>query len=97
MSSASGSCTPLPPATGGAGYYEATCNAGTKVEERPRSCFIRMVPDVTTITSYKYYVVPDTAYGTPFARRAAMVPHAACGVCKPTGARQSTSLNSHQS
>src|SRR3546814_4386097 len=50
MSRASGSCTPLPPATGGAGYYEATCNAGTKVEERPRSCFIRMVPDVTTIT-----------------------------------------------
>src|SRR3546814_8564002 len=85
MSSASGSCTPLPPATGGAGYYEATCNAGTKVEERPRSCFIRMVPDVTTITSYKYYVVPDNAYGTPFARRAAMVPHAASGVCKPTG------------
>src|SRR3546814_5080608 len=72
MSSASGSCTPLPPATGGAGYYEATCNAGTKVEERPRSCFIRMVPDVTTITSYKYYVVPDNAYGTRFARLAAM-------------------------
>src|SRR3546814_3780135 len=47
MSSASGSCTPLPPATGGAVYYEATCNAGTKVEERPRSCFIRMVQDVT--------------------------------------------------
>src|SRR3546814_16818487 len=44
-----------------------------------------MVPDVTTITSYKYYVVPDNAYGTPFARRAAMVPHAASGVCKPTG------------
>lgn len=85
MSGASGSCTPLPPATGGAGYYEATCNAGTKVEERPRSCFIRMVRDVTTITSYKYYVVPDNAYGTPFARRAAMVPHAASGVCKPTG------------
>src|SRR3546814_3978786 len=98
MSSASGSCTPLPPATGGAGYYEATCNAGTKVEERPRSCFIRMVPDVTTITSYKYYVVPDNAYGTPFARRAAMVPHAASGVCKPTGVvkqdRKSTRLNS---
>src|SRR3546814_8400422 len=62
-----------------------SCNAGTKVEERPRSCFIRMVPDVTTITSYKYYVVPDNAYGTPFACRAAMVPHAASGVCKPTG------------
>src|SRR3546814_3582241 len=44
-----------------------------------------MVPDVTTITSYKHYVVPDNAYGTPFARRAVMVPHAASGVCKPTG------------
>src|SRR3546814_6237850 len=44
-----------------------------------------MGPDVTTITSYKYDVVPDNAYGTPFARRAAMVPHAASGVCKPTG------------
>src|SRR3546814_12975809 len=37
MSSASGSCTPLPPATGGAGYYEATCDAGTQVQERPTS------------------------------------------------------------
>jgi len=30
-SGSSGTCTPLPPATGSDGYYETSCNAGTKV------------------------------------------------------------------
>src|SRR3546814_20657988 len=80
MSSASGSCTPLQPATGGAGYYEATCNAGNKVEDRPRSCFIRLVPDFHTITQYKYYVVSDTEYGTSSSPRSAKIILAQYGV-----------------
>src|SRR3546814_8798853 len=41
-----------------------------------------------TVDSYKYYVVPDSAYGTPFARYAAIAPHISSGVCKPTGVRK---------
>src|SRR3546814_15451736 len=47
-----------------------------------------MVPEVQTVDSYKYYVVPDSAYGTPFARYAAIAPHISSGVCKPTGVRK---------
>src|SRR3546814_20009610 len=58
------------------------------VEDRPETCTIRMVPEVQTVDSYKYYVVPDSAYGTPFARYAAIAPHISSGVCKPTGVRK---------
>ena len=88
MGGSSGSCVPLPPGSGSEGYYEATCNSGTKVEDRPETCTIRMVPEVQTVDSYKYYVVPDSAYGTPFARYAAIAPHISSGVCKPTGVRK---------
>lgn len=80
-----GSCVPLPPGAGSNGYYEATCNVGTKVSDEPRSCSIRMVPEVTTVESFKYYVVPDSAYGTPFGRYASIAPYIASGVCRSTG------------
>lgn len=85
ISSGSGTCTPLPPGSGTDGYYEATCNQGTKIEDQPRSCSIRMVPETTTVDAYKFFVVPNGAYGTPFARADAMAPHVASGVCRPTG------------
>ena len=81
----SGQCQPLPPGSGAGGYYEATCNQGTKLDEVPRSCSIRMAPEITKIDAYKYFVVPDSAYGTPFARYSSMAPHVAAGTCKPTG------------
>ncbi|AIT82497.1 conjugal transfer protein TraN [Novosphingobium pentaromativorans] len=81
----SGTCTPLPPGSGTQGSYEATCNSGTKVVENPASCSIRMMPEVSTVESYNYYVVPDSAYGTPFARSATAAPYISSGVCKPTG------------
>src|SRR3546814_15777248 len=64
MSSASGSCTPLPRATVGAGNSAATCTAGTKVAERPHSRFIRMCPAVMTSTSYYTYFCQHTANTT---------------------------------
>jgi len=85
ISGGSGTCTPLPPSTSGDGYYEATCNQGTKVEDQPRSCSITMVPEQTTIEAYKFFVVPNSAYGTPFARYDSMAPHLAAGTCRPTG------------
>src|SRR3546814_18742196 len=50
LSSAPGSCTPLPPATGGAGSDAARCIAGTEVDERPCSCFLPRVPDGKQVT-----------------------------------------------
>lgn len=85
LGSTQGSCQPLPPGTGSNGFYEASCNQGTKIEDQARSCSINMVPETTTVDAYKFFVVPDGAYGTPFARAAAMVPHVASGVCRPTG------------
>lgn len=85
IGSTTGQCQPLPPGSGAGGYYEATCNQGTKLEEVPRSCSIRMAPEITKIDAYKYFVVPDSAYGTPFARYSSMAPHVAAGTCKPTG------------
>ncbi|PMX56100.1 conjugal transfer protein TraN, partial [Pseudomonas sp. FW305-33] len=58
-SSTSGSCTPLPPGSGTSGYYEATCNQGTKIEQESRSCSITMVPETTTVDAYKFFVVPN--------------------------------------
>ncbi len=62
-----GSCTPLPPPAGDKGYYEATCNKGVRIDERPRSCTIRMVPRVTNNARYFYWgstnvsgLAPDT-------------------------------------
>jgi conjugal transfer mating pair stabilization protein TraN len=66
-------------------YYEATCNVGAKLVDVTKSCSITMVPEVSSVTTYKYYVVPDSAYGTPFARYASIAPYLSSGVCKPTG------------
>lgn len=85
IGSTTGQCQPLPPGSGAGGYYEATCNQGTKLDEVPRSCSIRMAPEITKIDAYKYFVVPDSAYGTPFARYSSMARHVAAGTCKPTG------------
>jgi conjugal transfer mating pair stabilization protein TraN len=85
IGSTTGQCQPLPPGSGAGGYYEATCNQGTKLDEVPRSCSIRMAPEITKIDAYKYFVVPDSAYGTPFARYSSIAPHVAAGTCKPTG------------
>ena len=80
-----GSCTPLPPAGGGSEYYEASCNAGSMPVEEGRSCSINLVPETTTVTAYKYFSVPDNAYGTPLARYSSIAPYITSGVCKPTG------------
>jgi conjugal transfer mating pair stabilization protein TraN len=85
VGSTTGACRPLPPGVGSSGYYEATCNQGRKIEEHVRSCSIRMVPETTNVDAYKFFVVPNGAYGTPFARYDAMAPHIASGVCRPTG------------
>ena len=79
-----GSCTPLP-SSAPTEYYEATCNVGSTVTETPRTCTNRMEPVTTSVSAYKYFTVPDNAYGTPLARYRAIAPHIASGICKPAG------------
>lgn len=55
-----GSCTPLPPASGAAGYYEASCNAGTKVEESAPSCTVPLAITVEPGPDRYRYVCEDT-------------------------------------
>ena len=45
MGATDGSCKPLPP-SGSTGYYEASCNSGTKVEEGEAICRTPLVVDV---------------------------------------------------
>lgn len=85
LAGGAGSCEPLPPGGGSSSTYLESCNDGSEVYSEQRSCSIRMVPEVTTVEAFKYFVVPTDAYGTPLTRMAQMTPHVASGVCKPTG------------
>ena len=50
-----GRCEALPPATTGAGFYEATCNEGTRLDQGPRSCRIPLIVEATApTTSWQY-------------------------------------------
>jgi len=53
--STSGSCTPLPPGSGTSGYYEATCNFGTKVDTSAPVCRTPLVVDATPGTDKYIY------------------------------------------
>jgi conjugal transfer mating pair stabilization protein TraN len=55
IGSESGQCQPLPPGSGEGGYYEATCNTGTKVDETAPVCRVPLVVDVTPgVNKYVY-------------------------------------------
>ena len=55
IESESGQCQPLPPGSGSGGYYEASCNTGTKVEESAPVCRVPLVVDVTPgVNKYVY-------------------------------------------
>jgi len=82
---ASGSCTPLPPASGAGGYYEATCNQGSKIEDQPKSCSVRMVPQITNNERWFYYGVPANKIPHGFADVAYLNGKSTESVCRPTG------------
>jgi conjugal transfer mating pair stabilization protein TraN len=83
-SGATGQCVQLPPATGSAGVFEATCNAGAKLVDEARQCTIPLETklDITTTTVYDYWVARDDAYGAPFARNSNFAAGIAAGTCK---------------
>ena len=50
-----GSCVPLPPGSGSAGTYTATCNTGVSGERRQASCTIPLEVTFEQRAVYKYY------------------------------------------
>ena len=61
LGGSTGSCTPLPPASGSNGYYEATCNRGTKIEQAEAICRTPLVVNVTPGTTKYLYTCQNWA------------------------------------
>lgn len=83
-SSNGGSCAPLPPAPGSTGYYEATCNAGEKVDEETRTCPVSLSVRADRRTIYTYYagrLRTNPQDGGPYPARAAFDDEIGSGVC----------------
>ncbi len=55
VSGTQGRCVPLPPSSGAAARYKATCNTGYTVDSGTASCTITLNASVTTVTDYLYY------------------------------------------
>lgn len=55
VSGTQGRCVPLPPSSGTAARYKATCNTGYTVESRTQSCTVALQASVATVTDYLYY------------------------------------------
>lgn len=55
----SSSCTPLPASTGPSGWYEATCNRGTQVEEQAKTCRPQLKIDVSSGPDRYRYLCED--------------------------------------
>ncbi|OYW86069.1 MAG: conjugal transfer protein TraN, partial [Sphingobium sp. 32-64-5] len=55
FSGTSGSCTPLPPPAGSDGYYETSCNTGSKVTTDARTCTVNLDVRTETRSIYTYY------------------------------------------
>ena len=67
-----GRCVPLPPTSGTAARYKATCNFGYTVESGIQSCNVTLQASVSTVTDYLYYcprLDPEcTTYDQPSCR-----------------------------
>ncbi len=84
MGGTKGTCVPLPAAPGSAGYYEASCNAGSKVTTEARTCNVSLDVHTEKRTIYTYYTgrlsfLPTD--GGPYPARAAFDDEIATGIC----------------
>jgi conjugal transfer mating pair stabilization protein TraN len=73
ISGSQGRCVPLPPGSGTAARYMATCNVGYTATQETRSCAIPLRAIARTVTDYLYYCPrfdPEcTIYDLPYCRR----------------------------
>ncbi|RIV79868.1 conjugal transfer protein TraN [Aurantiacibacter xanthus] len=71
-------CVPLPPGSGTAARYMATCNVGYTATQETRSCAIPLRAAARTVTDYLYYCPrfdPEcTIYDLPYCRRSGSHP-----------------------
>ena len=58
ISGSQGSCVPLPPGSGAAGTYTATCNTGTRIDQSAGQCTVPLVAAVTRRPQYHYVCSP---------------------------------------
>ncbi|NML94353.1 conjugal transfer protein TraN [Novosphingobium olei] len=63
ISGSQGRCVPLPPGSGTAGRYMATCNTGYTATQETRNCPVALVAKVEQRQAYGYYCLP--ASGDP--------------------------------
>ncbi|HKT85977.1 MAG TPA: conjugal transfer protein TraN [Novosphingobium sp.] len=63
ISGSQGRCVPLPPGSGTAGRYMATCNTGFTATQETRNCPLALVAKVEQRQAYGYYCLP--ASGDP--------------------------------
>ena len=49
-----GTCVPLPPGSGSAGTYTATCNTGTRIDQSAGQCSVPLVASVSQRPQYHY-------------------------------------------
>lgn len=77
-----GTCTPLPPSVGSKGYYEATCNKGSKVTDTVEACRGNLVPTVINTARWFYYGAIDKNEGLGFARNTVMQAKVSSGLCR---------------
>lgn len=54
ISGSQGECVPLPPGSGSAGTYTATCNTGTRIEQSQGQCTVPLVASVTQRQQWHY-------------------------------------------
>lgn len=55
VSGTEGRCVPLPPTSGSAVRYKATCNIGYTLDASSPSCTVTLKASVTSVTDYLYY------------------------------------------
>ncbi len=67
ISGGQGSCVPLPPGSGSAGTYTATCNTGTRIDQSAGQCTVPLVAEVTQRQLW-HYLCNDTgaSFGYPW-------------------------------
>lgn len=84
-----GSCIPLPPSQLPEGWYEASCNIGTKLNEQTRSCTIPLSVSVEKRETYTYWAGRMSTMPTDggvYPARAAFDDEVASGICQETRA-----------
>ena len=59
ISGGQGNCVPLPPGSGSAGTYTATCNTGTRIDQSAGQCEVPLVANVTQRQQW-HYLCNDT-------------------------------------